>query len=279
MFRIPPAMDESTRTRCDALIKLMENACSEMLLAPDWTLNMQIVDELNRQKDPVILSEVIRVVRKRLGSNNIRVLSVSLTLAETLVKNCDTHVQREIASERFMAAMSRIARNHSFKTNRESMAIADQALDIIQAWGEAFLPRRREFPLFVNTYHLLRAEGLPFKEQYQPGRPPVLDPGAGSLLDRSASAAQGVALGKGGGHGRAGKGRGHGGGGTPGGGDSASVNGELGVLSVSDREIVSTGESCSGDARAGAAGGRIATRGTRLGNRDRTGGTAEGDGA
>ena len=90
---------------------------------------------------------------------------------------------------------------------------------------------QREFPLFVNTYHLLRAEGLPFKEQYQPGRPPVLDPGAGSLLDRSASAAQGVALGKGGGHGRAGKGRGHGGGGTPGGGDSASVNGELGVLS------------------------------------------------
>ncbi|CAN0529213.1 unnamed protein product, partial [Scytosiphon promiscuus] len=31
---------------------------------------------------------------------------------------------------------------YSFKTNRESIAIADQALDIVQAWGEAFLPRR-----------------------------------------------------------------------------------------------------------------------------------------
>ena len=31
---------------------------------------------------------------------------------------------------------------YSFKKNRESLAIADQSLDIIQAWGEAFLPRR-----------------------------------------------------------------------------------------------------------------------------------------
>lgn len=38
----------------DAMIKLVENACSEMLLAPDWTLNMQIVDDLNRERDPVV---------------------------------------------------------------------------------------------------------------------------------------------------------------------------------------------------------------------------------
>lgn len=43
---------------------------------------------------------------------------------------------------------------------------------------------QREFPLFVDTYHELRAEGLPFSEQYQSDRPPVLDPGGGSLLDR-----------------------------------------------------------------------------------------------
>ena len=34
------------------------------------------------------------------------------------------------------------SQTYSFKTNRESLAIADQSLDIIQAWGEAFLPRR-----------------------------------------------------------------------------------------------------------------------------------------
>ncbi|CAM9944539.1 unnamed protein product, partial [Ectocarpus sp. 13 AM-2016] len=184
LFRIAPPMDDSARTRCDAMMKDVENACGEMLLSPDWTLNMQIVDDLNREQDPVVLTEVIRILRKKLGSSNMMVLSVALTLAETLVKNCHDPVHREIASERFMAAVAKIARTYSFKTNRQSLAIADQSLDIIQAWGEAFLPRRREFPLFVETYHELRAEGLPFSAQYQSDRPPVLDPGAGSLLDK-----------------------------------------------------------------------------------------------
>lgn len=35
-----------------------------------------------------------------------------------------------------------VFQTYSFKTNRDSMAIADQSLDVIQAWGEAFLPRR-----------------------------------------------------------------------------------------------------------------------------------------
>ena len=53
---------------------------------------------------------MVRVLRKKLGSGNLRVLSVSLTLAETLVKNCGDPVHREVASERFMAAMAKIAR-------------------------------------------------------------------------------------------------------------------------------------------------------------------------
>lgn len=40
----------------------------------------------------------------------------------------------------------------------------------------------------MDTYHELRAEGLPFSEQYQSDRPPVLDPGGGSLLDRPSAA-------------------------------------------------------------------------------------------
>lgn len=38
------------------------------------------------------------------------VLAVGLTLAETLVKNCHDPVHREISSERFMAAVAKIAR-------------------------------------------------------------------------------------------------------------------------------------------------------------------------
>lgn len=38
----------------DAMIKLVEGASSEMLMSPDWALNMQIVDDLNREQDPVV---------------------------------------------------------------------------------------------------------------------------------------------------------------------------------------------------------------------------------
>ncbi|CAN0561459.1 unnamed protein product, partial [Laminaria digitata] len=122
-------------------------------------------------------------------------------------------------------------KTQSYKSGRESLAIADQSLDVIQGWGEAFLPRRQEFPLFVQTYHELRAEGLPFSEQYQSDRPPVLDPGAGSLLDRPSSATRRAAASAGGGT-RAGAGGGgggsstrgssrRGGGGTGGGGEGS----------------------------------------------------------
>lgn len=53
---------------------------------------------------------MIRILRKRLGSPNLRTLNASLTLAETLVKNCGAPVHREVGSERFMAAVAKIAR-------------------------------------------------------------------------------------------------------------------------------------------------------------------------
>lgn len=40
--------------RADALMQHVEDACSDMLMSPNWTLNMQIVDELNQEQDPVV---------------------------------------------------------------------------------------------------------------------------------------------------------------------------------------------------------------------------------
>lgn len=93
---------------------------------------------------------------------------------------------------------------------------------------------QREFPLFVETYHGLRAEGLPFSEQYQDDRPPVLDPGGGSLLDRpSAGGGQrAVPQSGGGGGGGGGPERGSGAGSKGQGGGGVPLNpADLGELS------------------------------------------------
>ncbi len=84
----------------------------------------------------------------------------------------------------------------------------------------------------MDTYHELRAEGLPFSAQYQSDRAPVLDPGAGSLLDRP--------------------GGGGGGGGGVGGGQAAAAAAGLPVATpVSPRG----GRSSGGRVGAGAGGG------------------------
>lgn len=64
------------------------------------------------------ISEVVRIVRKKLGWTNTRVLAVALTLAEALVKNCGAAVHREVASDRFMAAMAKVARVSSLKLSK-----------------------------------------------------------------------------------------------------------------------------------------------------------------
>lgn len=38
----------------DEMMQHVEDACSDMLISPNWTLNMQIVDELNQERDPVV---------------------------------------------------------------------------------------------------------------------------------------------------------------------------------------------------------------------------------
>jgi hypothetical protein len=76
-----------------------------------------------------------------------------------------------------MKDLANLARKYSGKTGKENAEISDQVLDMLQAWGEAFLPYRKDFPAFVNTYHELRKEGLPFKAQYDPSRVPLFAPG------------------------------------------------------------------------------------------------------
>lgn len=53
-----------------------------------------------------------------------------------------------------------------------------QALELIQSWGETFLPQASTLPLFAQTYHELKREGLPFRKQYDETQVPVLTPPA-----------------------------------------------------------------------------------------------------
>lgn len=107
-------------------------------------------------------------------------------MAETLVKNCGARVHAAIggdynSSSSFMRQMVAVAKKYCGKSGAENVEVAELVLDVIQAWGEAFLVMSKQFPAFVGAYHDLRKDGLKFKPQYDSSRVPIFTQDAGTL--------------------------------------------------------------------------------------------------
>jgi VHS domain len=66
--------------RCfaEALQKLTERACSDILTNVDWGMNMSLVDEINNCKQPIVIKEVVRTLRKKLASKSLGVVMLAL---------------------------------------------------------------------------------------------------------------------------------------------------------------------------------------------------------
>jgi hypothetical protein len=105
-------------------------------------------------------------------------VTLTLALVESLVKNGTMRVHGAIGSDFFMKEMAKTARSFNKKSGTENRLVAQQCLDIIQAWGEAFLPRQSQYPAFVKYYFDLRREGLPFSPEPETSRVPIFTPGA-----------------------------------------------------------------------------------------------------
>ncbi|RLN72058.1 hypothetical protein BBJ28_00019922 [Nothophytophthora sp. Chile5] len=180
--------------RIKQMTEMIAQATSDYEADEDWDRILRVVDALSSVSNRAVLKESIRYLRLRLGDPSSHVIILALTLTESLVKNCGDLVHLEIATEAFMNEMESLYRvrektwTHANKRGRESMEIAGRVLDMVQAWGEAFLPYRHEFPLFVDTYHNMRKKGVKFPEQYDESKVPVLtSPPAGASAGRAAA--------------------------------------------------------------------------------------------
>jgi hypothetical protein len=52
-----------------------------------------------------------------------------------------------------------LTQKHVEKRGRDSMEIVEKTLELIQQWGEAFLPHQEAVPLFPACYHKMRKKG------------------------------------------------------------------------------------------------------------------------
>lgn len=87
---------------------MVDRATSDKLIGPDWSTNLEICDMLNHE--PGQSKEVVKGIKKRLGSKNPKVQLLALTLLETVVNNCGDIVHMYIAEKDILHEMVKLAR-------------------------------------------------------------------------------------------------------------------------------------------------------------------------
>ena len=140
---------------------------------------MNCVDLMLTNRSQNVINEVFFLFRKKFGHRSPKVVYHTLVLIEAIVKNCGASIHAAVNNDAFMREMGKLAKKYVGKVGVESKEVADQCLDMIQAWGEGFAPYERNFPNIVKLFRDLRKERLPFKSQHDPSRGPAFAPSNG----------------------------------------------------------------------------------------------------
>jgi hypothetical protein len=87
---------------------IVDKATSDLLIGPDWALNLELCDIIN--SDPLQARDVVKAVKKRLANKSPTVQLLALTVLETLIKNCGDNVHQQIAEKDVLNEMVKIVR-------------------------------------------------------------------------------------------------------------------------------------------------------------------------
>lgn len=72
------------------------------------------------------------------------------------MKNCGPRVHAAVNDPSFLKEIGKVAKKYNSKSGSENIDVANQSLDMIQAWAEAFHPLQSVYPNIPKLYHELR---------------------------------------------------------------------------------------------------------------------------
>eukprot|EP00246_Nothoceros_aenigmaticus_P015516 TRINITY_DN64_c0_g1_i1.p1 TRINITY_DN64_c0_g1~~TRINITY_DN64_c0_g1_i1.p1 ORF type:complete len:643 (-),score=157.99 TRINITY_DN64_c0_g1_i1:514-2442(-) len=147
---------------------LVDKATSDLLIGPDWAMNLDLCDIIN--SDPGQARDVVKSLKKRLTNKNPSVQVLSLTVLETLIKNCSDIVHQQVAEKDILHEMVKIVKK------KTDMQVRDKILVLIDSWQEAFGGQRGRYPQYYLAYDELKRGGVEFPQRTGEEVAPIFTP-------------------------------------------------------------------------------------------------------
>ncbi|KAH9607586.1 hypothetical protein KSS87_022746 [Heliosperma pusillum] len=149
----------------------VDKATSELLAGPDWPMNMQICDLCN--SNHWMAKDMVKGVKRRLKHKNPRVQLLTVTLLETMVKNCAEYIHYQIAERKILDEMVKIVKK------KGDLHVREKILMLLDSWQEAFGGPGGKYSQYYWACDELRRSGAQFPQRSQPSAPVITPPAIG----------------------------------------------------------------------------------------------------